>query len=77
MDSNKVNERITDVTSALITTIIDLEIKTRILTEVFTDRGIITREELEEKYKLIQDRDFDKISSDINDLINRFETKKV
>lgn len=77
MDSNKVNERITDVTSALITTIIDLEIKTRVLMEVFTDRGIITHEELEEKFKLIQDRDFDKISSDINDLINRFETKKI
>lgn len=47
------------------TKIIDLEIKNQIVTNILVENGSITRDELEEKYKTIDESDFAEIRSGI------------
>ena len=42
----------------LVTKVIDLEIKSKVLTDTLVKSGTITVEELREKYKLIEEKDF-------------------
>lgn len=42
----------------LVTQVIDLQIKSQVLTDTLVKSGAITVEELREKYKLIEEKDF-------------------
>lgn len=73
MDINQLDKRITAITSALISKIVNQELKIRVLEELLIDKGKITFEELEEKYKFIQDRDFDELKLEMMDFLSRYE----
>lgn len=73
MDVNQLDKRITAITSALISKIVNQELKIRVLEELLIDKGKITFEELEEKYKFIQDRDFDDLKLEMMDSLSRYE----
>jgi hypothetical protein len=77
MDAIKVNERITDVTSALLSKIVDQELKIMVLSDLLVENGMLTVDDLERRYKIIQDRDYDKLISEITTLIRDFESKKL
>jgi hypothetical protein len=63
------------VALALSTKIIDTEIKVRALGNLLVDKEIVTMKEIEEKYKFIEDRDFEKLKAEILELITEYAEK--
>ena len=75
MDANKVDTRLTAVTSALITKMVNQEIHIRLLETLLVEKGIVTVKEFQEGFNAIQDRDFEEISVEITSLLDNFEMK--
>lgn len=53
------------IMTQLVTKVLDLEIKTRALTELLVKSGNITMEELKETYDVIENRDFANTKEDL------------
>lgn len=57
---------------ALGSKIIENEIKVKTLMEILIEKEIVTAEELNEKYKFVIDRDFEKLDLELNESLKQF-----
>ena len=48
-----------------------------VLSDLLVENGILTVDDLGRRYKIIQDRDYDKLILEITTLIRDFESKKL
>lgn len=62
-------DAVTSIALTYGTKIVDAELKTAALTELLIDKGVFTRVEFEEKYELVNKRDFKELKADLAKLL--------
>lgn len=58
---------------ALSSKVVNIEMKMSSIEEVLIDKGVLTKEEIKNKYGIVSKRDFDAIKKELIEMIEEFE----